>query len=732
MGSKSKNKHGKGKTRPSTLELKDGDHESAGAKIITDSRFASVHSDPRFQRAPKHKAKVAIDSRFNRMFSDKSFASSAAPLDKRGRPKKQSSQSSLRHYYRIEEDGEKEEETDEEEEEEEEVQEQRESVAKRAESSEEEEEVQEQRESVAKRAESSEESKESDSEDESESGSEAELESGDESESTTDTDEEGDEEVYEEEGAEVQEENIPIIDKETRRLAVLNMDWRHVKSVDLFVLLSSFLPKGGQILSVAVYPSEFGIQRMKEEEIHGPVGLFDDEDDSNDDDDEGEIDNEKLRAYEKSRLRYYYGVVECDSTATADYLYNACDGLEVERSSNVLDLRFIPDSMEFKYPPRDVATEAPANYEAVDFQTRALQQSKIHLTWDEDEPDRVKTLKRKFNADQLADLELKEFLASDESESDDNQDEGVLDDQSDKKGRKRDMYRALLEGGDGSDGDGEDENKDMEITFNTGLEDLSKRILEKKDKKSETVWEARLRKSREKKNARKNKAKNSSDDDSSDTDEDGVEQEDDFFVEEPSFKKSKKGTLGKNNKAGNERQDADGEGEASRAELELLLADENGADTGPKGYKIKTKKAKGKKENQMPDEDKIPTVDYSDSRFSALFTSPLFALDPTDPQFKRSAAYARQVAQRQQKGNRPESVKKDAANVDLPPDDLQSEKAELPKSDVLPARKEKHELSSLVRSLKMKSKQVPLPSNGKSSKKVDKVLSRRHERKGER
>lgn len=76
--------------------------------------------------------------------------------------------------------------------------------------------------------------------------------------------------------------------------------------------LSSFLPKDGNILSVAVYPSEFGLQRMKEEEIHGPVALFDDEsgkngdddsDNDDDDDDDDEIDDEKLRAYEKSRLR---------------------------------------------------------------------------------------------------------------------------------------------------------------------------------------------------------------------------------------------------------------------------------------------------------------------------------------------------------------------------------------------------------------------------------------------
>lgn len=55
--------------------------------------------------------------------------------------------------------------------------------------------------------------------------------------------------------------------------------------------------------------------------------------------------------------RYYFAVVVCDSVATADYIYKTCDGIEFERSSNKLDLRFIPDSMEFKHPARDVATE---------------------------------------------------------------------------------------------------------------------------------------------------------------------------------------------------------------------------------------------------------------------------------------------------------------------------------------------------------------------------------------
>lgn len=71
------------------------------------------------------------------------------------------------------------------------------------------------------------------------------------------------------------------------------------------MVLHSFLPKGGQIISVAVYPSEFGIKRMEEEAMKGPVGLFDDEKEKEDEDedDDDEIDSKKIRAYELSRLR---------------------------------------------------------------------------------------------------------------------------------------------------------------------------------------------------------------------------------------------------------------------------------------------------------------------------------------------------------------------------------------------------------------------------------------------
>lgn len=678
-------------------------------EMIDDPRFASVHTDPRFQRVPKRESKVTIDSRFNRMFTDKKFGTSSAPVDKRGRPKRQKTDSSLRHYYRIEEEDTKD------------------AKKKRKDevlSSEEEEED-------SKKRKRKEEVLSSEEEEESESGSEEledlETESDDDvggsEEEETSSSSSSDEEEEDMENVEV--ENVPVIEEGTRRIAVVNMDWRHVRAVDLFVVLRSFLPKGGQILSVSVYPSEFGLQRMKEEEVRGPVGLFDDENEKSDedDDDNDEIDYDKLRAYEKSRLRYYYAVVECDSVATADYLYKSCDGVEFERSSNVLDLRFIPDSMDFKHPPRDVATEAPLGYEGLDFHTKALQHSNIPVSWDEDEPQRVKTLKQKFNADQLAELELKEFLASDESETDNDEADNDMEDESDKKNKKRDKYRALIQSGDGSDED-QEEGQDMEVTFNTGLEDLSKRILEKKDKKSETVWEAYLRKRREKKKARKNHSKYSSEEDSSDTDEEGmegIEQPDDFFIEEPSVKKvNNKDYQGKKNKEEQQLQDTDREAEASKAELELLLADDKGGKKGLKGYNLKPKKAKGKKGKEVPDEDKIPASNLDDPRFSALFTSPLFALDPTDPQFKRSAVYARQLALKPQKSGEQLLVEgeneKQAEKAQLLSDDPAMDRNEYMISDGLPERKEKHELSTLVRSIKMKSKQVQSSSNTKDKK----------------
>ncbi|CAH8324079.1 unnamed protein product [Eruca vesicaria subsp. sativa] len=616
-----------------------------GKEMITDSRFSKAHIDPRFRRLPRRESKVTIDSRFKGVLTDKA----SAPVDKRGKRRRRgSAKDSLKEYYRIDEDEkkkkkqkrtEKESEEDDESEGEEELM-ALEAEAKRRKSNEQVSDEEEESKIPLKLASDSD---EEESDENAESAEEEDSEDvSEEVEEEEDTDED-DEAMYEDDGPEVAEEEIASIEKETHRLAIVNMDWRYVSAKDLYVVFNSFLPKDGRLLSVAVYPSEFGLERMKEEEIHGPAiggdkkNVDNSDEDEDDEEEDEDVINERLRDYEKSRLRYYFAVAECDSCATANHLYKDCDGIEFERSSNKLDLRFIPDSMEFKHPPRDIATEAPATYQGLDFQSQALQMSRVNVSWDEDEPHRVKTLNQKFNTDQLAELELKEYLASDESES-----------ESDDKEKRKDKYRrALVESGDvDSDKDEDEENdQDMEVEFNTGLEDLSNKFREKKEEKSETVWEAQLRNMRDKKKARRMQKKDDDDDSSDDDDDDSSDGD---------HKKKKKKKMMNKNKKGLEEKLED---EKSRAELELIVADENGGDRkGLKGYNIK---GKGKKRSKEMAEEKIPSADPDDSRFSVALTDPNYALDPTNPQFKRSATYVKQLTQKQKEDPRSQEQVKD-------------------------------------------------------------------------
>ena len=193
---------------------------------------------------------------------------------------------------------------------------------------------------------------------------------------------------------------------------------------------------------------------------------------------------------------------------------------------------------------------------------------------------------------------------------------------------------ALLQGGDKSDEEQTDD-QDMEVTFNTELEGLSKRILERKSTEAKTVWEMQQEKMKEKRKARKRSSKDDDDDSSG---EDSADEKDDFFDDEESDEEvepMKKQKVKANGKGKDKVPEEHFEPEATKEELELLVAADQDAANGAKGYNIKRKSKKGKKGKDSTEE-KLPEIDLSkDERFAPMFTSHLYALDPTDPQYKR-------------------------------------------------------------------------------------------------
>ena len=75
---------------------------------------------------------------------------------------------------------------------------------------------------------------------------------------------------------------------------------------------------------------------------------------------------------------------ECDSAETADQIYSELDGQEYGETGVRVDLRFIPDEIDFgddqirkdALDRDDVADQPPVNYTPPDFVTSALTRSK--------------------------------------------------------------------------------------------------------------------------------------------------------------------------------------------------------------------------------------------------------------------------------------------------------------------------------------------------------------------
>merc|ERR1712223_51765 len=255
--------------------------------------------------------------------------------------------------------------------------------------------------------------------------------------------------------------------------------------------------------------------------------------------------------------------------------------------------------MTFSTPATDscTATPDPSKYQPKIFQTTALQQQKVELTWDETDPNRGKAMKRAFEVE------------GDEMEE---------------------VARDLI----APPSDEEDSNEE--------LGPWQKYLQKKKDKKKER------RKVKEKKT------------DALVSDEegipDGVDMNDPFFAEEfgDEFKnaedsdkksKKKKKKLDEEDQLGN---DAENNG------LGLMIMDSddeknhfNFKDIVEKETKSgKSKKwKKKKKEASKPVEDTF-AVDVADERFGALFNRAEFNIDPTESNFKKTKNMEKIIAEK--------------------------------------------------------------------------------------
>lgn len=643
---------------------------------MSDSRFSALSKDPRYRLPSKKEARTSVDPRFGRLFTDQEFRKKAS-VDRYGRKiKPDAGKKDLERLYRLDKEdkpkakggknierevvgsSEEDEDEGEEEEEEEERADDEELVEKRDPA----------RDGGFSESSSSEEET---SEEESEDDEEADL--------ADDT-----------AGAE-QTEDIPM-GEVSRRIACVNLDWDNIRAADLMAVASSFAPQSGRVESVTIYPSEFGRERLEKENIEGPPReIFasskrkaedDDDEESSDDDDKikekllkeqagdgEEFDTAKLRKYQLERLRYYYAVIECSDNTTAKTLYDSMDGREYLSTSNFFDLRFVPDDTSFDEDvPHDECMDLPSGYKPNEFRTEALTHSKVRLTWDDDDATRKEVQKRAFSRAEMDENDLQAYIGSDESDADSVSSRISTADKK-RKAKAAKMREALglsLEPAKASKSDKDEVVGDMQVTFTSGLsakDGKGNGVFENEPQDEESTRARYIRKEKERKQKRKERAK------ARGTEEDGEEEEatpdepstaagadeddpfNDPFFNDPAAaakaEKSARKAAKEAKRAAKEKLDA--EAESRRAELELLMADEdreggvNHFDMREieKAEKEARKKGKAKKKNKkdkagesaVVDEFKVET---EDPRFKALFDSHEYAIDPTNPKFKKT------------------------------------------------------------------------------------------------
>ncbi|ESZ90814.1 putative Pre-rRNA-processing protein esf1 [Sclerotinia borealis F-4128] len=572
--------------------------DASSTSEVNDPRFSNFSTDPRFRLPSKKQTRTKIDKRFSRMLKDEDFSNSAK-VDRYGRKLSGSGKKKALERLYVDEDEEDEDSGSEKENEEgKDVQVEDDEVVEKE----------------LRRAAT---------------GYDAARGGGFSSSEDEDEDEDGGVDIEEEATfPDMQAEQQAVeMGEVSARIAVVNLDWDNIRSVDLMAVFQSFVNIGGKIHKISVYQSEYGKERMEREELEGPPKeIFakkqeEDEDDEEDSEDEEDTDDEELdekikkdlqkgddgnefdsgalRQYQLERLRYFYAVVVCSDEKTAENIYQKCDGTEYLGSANFFDLRFIPDGTEFDDKPRDECTKVPTGYKPMEFVTDALQHSKVKLTWDmnPEEASRKDAINKAFTGSRadIGENDLRAYLGSDseDDEEEEEEEEEAAEEDTPKLSKKeleRQKLRAAL--GLGDEPTKKKKNSgpvgDMEVTFTAGLTASTTtkgNVFENEPIPNETTAEAYIRKEKDRKARRKEKAKavregkdpNASDDE----EEEEVEAKEDLGFDDPFFAtdeatkaKAAKSLRKEVRKKKHEAKLKEAEEKASnRAQLQLLMQD---------------------------------------------------------------------------------------------------------------------------------------------------------------
>ena len=415
--------------------------------------------------------------------------------------------------------------------------------------------------------------------------------------------------VEEESTSETEDEaSMPdLSDIATSRVALKDLDWDNLTAVDILAVLQSVAPTTQK---VTVYPSSLGRERLEQERQHGPRL------------------SGTIREYYLERLKYFYAIATFPDAQAAAKLVHSANQMEIGASSNTLNLSFVPEDMSFEDDEiREEADSIPDGYEPVHFVTSALQETNCKDTWDQGDVRRKKALQKKFTADDVDKMDLKAYLAS-SSES---------EDEVTKRNRRNLLLEAVQEGAEGdesvfgrssqtavdnaSDSDSLDEEFTIDPELDNRVEEVVRRKITKTPKISDETTLDRIKRKEAERKQRKKERRAAK------------------IVEKNAETQAKEDAV----VAASESQlratmDGDEDDEARHFDLREVV----------KKHKLRSKSKLKKWEKQrlkrLDEQTEAKTdpgefvVDESDDRFKLAGATSEFAIDPTNPNFRKTPA----------------------------------------------------------------------------------------------